>query len=67
MLIQQLRNSFISVKNYEPIDNNDLLDFARQQYLNGAITIIEYRNVIRFLECEGASKPHHVFEDYIEQ
>ncbi len=66
MLVQELRNIFIAVKKYEPMDNNDLLDFARNLYLLGKITILEYRNIIRLLEKEGASKPVYTFEDYVE-
>ncbi|MFC4322698.1 YppF family protein [Litchfieldia salsa] len=63
MLIQDLRNTFIAVKKYEPMDTNELLDFARQQYLFGHLTILQYRNVIKLLENEGARKPQYVLED----
>ncbi|WP_078546150.1 YppF family protein [Litchfieldia alkalitelluris] len=66
MLIQELRNTFIAVKTYEPMDNNELLDFARQQYLSGNLSILDYRNVIRQLENDGASKPLYAFEDVVE-
>lgn len=66
MLIQELRNTFIAIKTYEPMDNNELLDFARQQYISGKLTILEYRNVIRQLENGGASKPLYTFDDFVE-
>lgn len=55
----ELKNKFIAVKNYEPTDMNELLDFARQVYLRGEITIAQYRDLARELELAGAYKPDH--------
>ncbi|MFC4182784.1 YppF family protein [Saccharococcus thermophilus] len=57
MNMAELKNKFIAVKNYEPVDVNELLDFARQMYLRGEITIAEYRDLSRDLELAGAYKP----------
>jgi len=62
MIINELRNKFIAKKEYEPTNSNELLDFARQTYIRGELCLSEYRNIIRILEKEGASKP-----DYCEQ
>ncbi|MCZ0754491.1 YppF family protein [Anoxybacillus sp. J5B_2022] len=53
----ELKNKFIATKNYEPTDLNELLDFARQLYLRGEITISQYRDITRELELAGAYKP----------
>ncbi|AEH47490.1 YppF family protein [Parageobacillus thermoglucosidasius] len=62
MNMAELKNKFIAVKNYEPTDVNELLDFARQTYLRGEITIAQYRDLARELELAGAYKPDHKSE-----
>jgi hypothetical protein len=57
MNVAELKNKFIATRNYEPTDINELLDFARQVYLRGEITIAEYRDITRELEMAGAYKP----------
>lgn len=57
MNVQDLLGKFIAVKSYEPESANDLLDFARQTYLLGDITILDYRNLARKLENNGARMP----------
>jgi hypothetical protein len=64
MNVLELRNKFIATKNYEPIDANELLDFARKTYLRGEITISEYRNIVRDLEAQGAQKPDYLPQEY---
>jgi hypothetical protein len=59
MNMAELKNKFIAVKNYEPADINELLDFARHMYLRGEITIAEYRDLARELELAGAYKPDY--------
>jgi hypothetical protein len=58
----ELKNKFITTRNYEPTDINELLDFARQVYLRGEITIAEYRDITRDLEMAGAYKPEQKSE-----
>jgi hypothetical protein len=60
----ELKMKFIAVRNYEPADVNELLDFARQAYLRGQISIAEYRDIIRELETLGAHKPDYQ-DEYI--
>jgi YppF-like protein len=57
MNMAELKNKFIAVKDYEPTDVNELLDFACQMYLRGEITIAQYRDLARELELAGAYKP----------
>jgi len=52
-----LKLNFIAKKDYEPSTLNELLDFAVQTYIQGKITISEYRNLIRELEAAGATRP----------
>lgn len=58
----ELKNKFITTKNYEPSDLNELLDFARQVYLRSEITIAQYRDITRELELAGAYKPEQKSE-----
>lgn len=41
------------------------MDFARQLYLRGELTIGQFRNLIRELESKGAVPPN-TFEDILE-
>jgi hypothetical protein len=59
MNMAELKNKFTAVKNYEPADVNELLDFARRMYLRGEITIAQYRDLARELELAGADKPDY--------
>ncbi|MDX8366482.1 YppF family protein [Cytobacillus sp. IB215665] len=65
MNVQELRNHFISQRKYEPIDSNELLDFARQIYLHGNLPIRDYRNIVRQLETDGAKKPEYVVDEIV--
>lgn len=57
MTIIELKNKFIATKQYEPIDANELLDFARQLYLRNELPLGIYRHLMRDLEELGAYKP----------
>ncbi|OSX55409.1 YppF family protein [Anoxybacillus ayderensis] len=57
MTIIELKNRFIATKQYEPIDANELLDFARQLYLRNELPLGVYRHLVRDLEALGAYKP----------
>ena len=57
MTIIELKNKFIATKQYEPIDANELLDFARQLYLRNELPLGMYRHLVRDLEALGAYKP----------
>ncbi|EPZ38378.1 MULTISPECIES: YppF family protein [Anoxybacillus] len=57
MTIIELKNKFIATKQYEPIDANELLDFARQLYLRNELPLSVYRHLVRDLEALGAYKP----------
>lgn len=57
MLVHELKLKFSQTKNYEPVDDNELLDFAGLCYICGQISINEYRTIIKELEAQGATKP----------
>lgn len=65
LVLEELRHKFISCKTYEPMEHNELMDFARQLYLRGEITIGQFRNLIQELESKGAVPPN-TFEDILE-
>ena len=65
MVLEELRQKFITCKSYEPLEHNELMDFARQLYLRGELTIGHFRNLIRELELKGAVPPD-TFEDLLE-
>ena len=65
MFVHELRNKFIAKKEYEPTTANELLDFARQTYIRGELSLSDYRNIIRILEEEGAKKPEYIIQESI--
>ncbi|MDG4656140.1 YppF family protein [Ectobacillus antri] len=65
MTLGELRTLFIGLKQYEPVDSNELLDFARQSYLKGELALVQYRDMIRELEALGAKKPDYELEGII--
>ena len=64
-MLNELRNKFITNRKYEPLDVNELLDYVRQTYVKNEITIVEYRNIVRELEINGAKKPDYT-DEYVE-
>ncbi|MBO9128203.1 YppF family protein [Bacillus sp. 165] len=62
MTLGELRTIFFGMKQYEPANINELLDFAGQIYLKGNICLSKYRNLIRELEATGATKPDYALE-----
>ena len=57
MVLDELRQRFISNKCYEPMEPNELLDFARQLYIKNELSITQYRIIIKELEQKGAHFP----------
>lgn len=57
----------MSLKQYEPEDTNELLDFAQQRYLQGEICVLQYRNLIRELEAIGAKKPDYIVDGLVQR
>jgi hypothetical protein len=59
MTLNELKEKFIQLKMYEPLDINELLDFAKQYYVKNQISIIDYRHIVRELEMNGAFNPEN--------
>lgn len=57
MNLQLLQEKFFHVKQYRPSDLNELLDFSKTLYLNGDLSISEYRSTVKHLELQGAHTP----------
>ena len=66
MLVNELRTKFITLKDYEPT-HDELLDFARQNYLHGILNIREFRSIICDLEKDGARVPDFTNEDLVDE
>ncbi|WP_066174051.1 YppF family protein [Bacillus marinisedimentorum] len=60
MTIEELIRQFTDVKKNQPESNDVLLDFVQQSYLNGELSIVEYRHFLRELHARGAQKPIYV-------
>ena len=54
MNVHELKSKFLLRREYETDNVNDLLDFAKNAYINNEISINEYRNLVRELEAQGA-------------
>lgn len=57
MTIHELKQKFLQKKSHSIEDVSQLLDFAKQTYINNEITVKEFRNIIRELEALGARNP----------
>ncbi|WP_096154305.1 MULTISPECIES: YppF family protein [Bacillus] len=57
MLLDELRLKFVTCKGYEPMEENELLDYARQLYLKGELMLFQYRQLVKGLELNGATLP----------
>lgn len=54
MNLETLMQEFFGKKEYKPQNLDELLDFLQQYYVNGKISILEYGNLYRELEAQGA-------------
>ncbi len=61
MLVEDLTRRFNLVKNREPLDVNELLDFVQRRYVAGEITIAQYKKLFFELDQLNAEKPHSYF------
>lgn len=57
MSIHELKQKFLQKRSHSIEDVSQLLDFAKQTYINNEITVKEFRNIIRELEALGARNP----------
>ncbi len=61
MTIHELKEKFLRKRSYLIEDVTQLLDFAKQTYINNEISLREFRDVIRELEAAGAENFDTVF------
>ncbi len=61
MIIEELVQSFTKVKNYQPSDANELLDFIQNGYISGELSIVEYKKLFSELNKLNAEKPSEFF------
>lgn len=57
MLLEDLIRQFIQVKNHAPLHANELLDYTQKNYIQGKLSIVEYKSLFRELNQRGAEKP----------
>jgi hypothetical protein len=57
MKVVDLRNRFIAVNKQEPLDNLELLHYAKLSYVRGDLTIVEYRDLVKALESDNSYSP----------
>ena len=60
----ELKNKFMQCKEFPANDVNQLLDFAKKEYIHNQITIKEYRLLVRDLEALGAAIPGSDQDDF---
>ncbi|MFD1707166.1 YppF family protein [Siminovitchia sediminis] len=65
MTIHELKEKFVEKRSYAIEDACQLLDFAKQTYINNEISLKEFRNVIRELEEIGAQNIDVFFESAV--
>jgi len=61
MSIHELKEKFLQKRSYSIEDECQLLDFAKQSYINNEISVTEFRNAIRELEKLGAQNTEVIF------
>jgi hypothetical protein len=64
MNVVDLRNRFIAISKQEPLDDLDLLHFAKMSYVRGDLTIIEYRDLVKVLEKENSYSPEDKIKEF---
>jgi hypothetical protein len=57
MSVASIRESFAKMKKYDTDNLNKLLDFSRHMYLQGHLSLHEFRLYLKKLESEGATLP----------
>lgn len=67
MTILELKEKFLQKRSYSNEDACQLLDFAKQTYINNEISLKEFRNVIRELEALGAQNTDTIYESAVKE
>ena len=61
MLVEDLIQQFKLVKDKNPLDVNELLDYIQKSYIDGELCIVEYKKLFFELDKRGAQKPESFF------
>lgn len=57
MIVQDLINRYKLVKNQNPSHVNELLDYIQKSYIQGELSIVEYKKLFFELDKRKAEKP----------
>ncbi|USK72319.1 YppF family protein [Peribacillus asahii] len=57
ILVEDLIQQFKLVKDKNPLDVNELLDYIQKSYIDGELCIVEYKKLFFELDKRGAQKP----------
>ncbi|MCQ6277548.1 hypothetical protein JMM81_22075 [Bacillus sp. V3B] len=58
MMVQDLINRYKTVKNQNPSHVNELLDYIQKSYIQGELSIVEYKKLFFELDKRKAEKPY---------
>lgn len=58
MVVQDLINHYKLVKNQNPSHVNELLDYIQKCYIQGELSIVEYKKLFFELDKRNAEKPY---------
>ncbi|RBW67700.1 YppF family protein [Bacillus taeanensis] len=61
MLLSQLIDQFSNVKQQQPTNPNELLDFLQKQYVSGEYCLKQYYFLFNELHKQGAEKPESYY------
>ncbi|MFZ3588704.1 YppF family protein [Bacillus sp. DJP31] len=64
MNVVDLRNRFIAVNKQEPLDNLELLNFAKLSYVREDLTITQYRDLVKVLEVDKSYSPEGQVQEF---
>ena len=59
MNLQSIKTAFVEAKHFEPKSMSELLNFIKTMYINGELSISEYRTAVMLLETSATSNPGH--------
>jgi hypothetical protein len=65
MTLEDVINKFIEVKQNQPSNVDELLDFIQTRYLRDELCIVNYRSLFKELDAKGAKKPNYYTQEMI--
>lgn len=58
MMVQELIERYTNEKNQNPSHANELLDYIQKGYIQGELSIVEYKKLFFELDKRNAEKPY---------